>query len=176
MSILAQSYSGEKAMTTDAIRSKEEAQEHLRRLEQFYGRPVLPLGDFCEAIGTWMDCIVKNNTDPALKRGGMEHGNEYYEFLNRMRIDIMKSNLLGRLLYAKEPLRTRMCPLHKGHYSGQAMFFEKCPHLCDGTGWLRERPGDGGYTGIQIMETETRMEGGELQIKDPKTGKWEKLD
>ncbi len=163
-------------MTSDAIRNKEEAQEHLRRLEQFYGRPVLPLGDFCEAIGTWMDCIVKNNTDPALKRGNMEQGNEYYEFLNRMRIDIMKSNLLGRLLYAKELLRTRMCPLHKGHYSGQAMFFEKCPHLCDGTGWLRERPGDGGYTGIEIMETETRMEGGELQIKDPKTGKWEKLD
>lgn len=163
-------------MTSDAIRSKEEAQAQLRRLEQFYGAPVLALDDFCEAISTWMDCIVKNNTDPALKRGGIEHGKEYYEFLNRMRIDIMKSNLLGRLLYAKEPLRTRRCPLHKGHYSGEAMFFEKCPHLCDGTGWLRERPEDGGYTGIEIMETETRTEGGELQIKDPKTGKWEKLD
>jgi hypothetical protein len=163
-------------MTSDAIRSKEEAQAQLRRLEQFYGAPVLALDDFCEAISTWMDCIVKNNTDPALKRGGMEHGKEYYEFLNRMRIDIMKSNLLGRLLYAKEPLRTRMCPLHKGHYNGQAMFFEKCPHLCDGTGWLRERPEDGGYTGIEIMVTETRTEDGELQIKDPKTGKWEKLD
>jgi hypothetical protein len=99
-------------MTSDAIRSKEEAQAQLRRLEQFYGAPVLPLNGFCKAISTWMDCIAKNNTDPALKRGGMEHGKEYYEFLNRMRIDIMKSNLLGRLLYAKEPLRTRMCPLH----------------------------------------------------------------
>ena len=163
-------------MTSDAIRSKEEAQAQLRRLEQFYGAPVLALDDFCKAISAWMDCIVKNNTDPALKEGGAEHGKKYYEFLNRMKIDIMKSNLLGRLLYAKEPLRTRMCPLHKGHYSGQAMFFEKCPHLCDGTGWLRERPEDGGYTGIEIMETETRTVAGELQIKDPKTGKWEKLD
>ena len=138
-------------MKNDAIRSKEEAHELLRRLEQFYGAPVLPLGDFCKAIGTWMDCMVKNNTDPALTRGGMEHGKQYYEFLNRMRIDIMKSNLLGRLIYAKEPLRTRMCPIHKGHWNGEAMFFEKCPSLCDGTGWLRERPEDGGYTGIRII-------------------------
>ena len=163
-------------MTSDAIRSKEEAQEQLRRLEQFYGAPILPLHDFCKTIGTWMDCIVKNNTDPALKQGGAGHGKQYYEFLNQMRIDIRKSNLLGRLFYAKEPLRTRICPLHKGHYSGQAMFFEKCPHLCDGTGWLRERSEDGGYTGIEIMEVETRMEGRELQIKNPKTGKWERLD
>lgn len=62
-------------------------------------------------------------------------------------MDIRKSNLLGRLLYAKEKFRTRMCPLHKGHWSGHAMFFEKCPHQCDGTGWLRESDTDGGYTG-----------------------------
>jgi len=91
-----------------------------------------------------------------------------------MRIDIRKSNLLGRLLYAKEPLRTRLCPLHKGHYNGEAMFFEKCPHLCDGTGWLRERPQDGGYTGITIREA--KIEGGEFKIRDPETGEWKKLE
>ena len=163
-------------MTNDAIRSKEEAQEQLRRLEQFYGVPVLPLQDFCDAMDTWMDCIVKNNTDLNLKRGGRDQGNKYFAFLNHMRIDIMKSNLLGRLLYAKEPLRTRMCPVHQGHYSGEAMFFEKCPHLCDGTGWLRERPEDGGYTGITITDAETKMEDGELKIKNPETGDWEKLE
>ena len=99
-----------------------------------------------------------------------------------MRIDIRKSNLLGRLLYAKEPLRTRMCPIHKGqrtkdkgHWNRQAMFFAKCHLLCDGTAWLRERPDDGGYTGINIVETEAKIEGGKLTIKDPETGKWEKL-
>ena len=163
-------------MTSTAIRSKAEAQEQLRRLEQFYDAPVLSLGDFCKTMGTWMDCIVKNSTDPVLKQGGIKHAEEYYKFLNQMRIDIMKSNLLGRLFYAKEPLRTRMCPLHKGHYNGEAMFFEKCPHLCDGTGWLRERPEDRGYKGIEITEAETRREGGELQVKDPKTGKWERLE
>ena len=55
------------------------------------------------------------------------------------------------------------------------MFFEKCQLLCDGTGWLRERPDDGGYTGINIVETEAKIEGGKLKIKDPETGKWEKL-
>ncbi len=162
-------------MKNDAIRSKEEAHELLQRLEQFYGEPVLPLGNFCRAMQLWMDCIVKNNTDPTLTRNGINHGREYFEFLRQMSIDIRKSNLLGRLLYAKEPLRTRMCPLHKGHWSGEAMFFEKCRHLCDGTGWLRERPEDGGYTGIKIISTETRIEDGEVKIKDPETGKWKKL-
>ena len=160
-------------MKNDAIRSKEEAHELLQRLEQFYGGPVLPLGHFCHAMELWMDCIVRNNTDPRLAQEGINHGQKYFEFLNLMRIDIRKSNLLGRLLYAKEPLRTRMCPIHKGHWNGQAMFFEKCHLLCDGTGWLRERPEDGGYTGINIIVTEGRIENGKLKIKVPETGKWE---
>jgi len=43
--------------------------------------------------------------------------------------------------------------------------FAKCHLLCDGTGWLRERPDDGGYTGINIVETEAKIEGGKLKIK-----------
>ncbi len=39
-------------MKNDAIRSKEDAHELLRRLEQFYGEPVLPLGNFCRANRT----------------------------------------------------------------------------------------------------------------------------
>jgi len=132
-------------MKNDATRSKQGAQELLRRLEGFYGDPGLPLGNFCHAIELWMDCIVKNNTDPALNRDGIKQGSMYFEFLNLIRTDIRKSNLLGRLLYAREPRRTRMCPIHKGHRNGQAMFFEQCPLLCDGTGWLRERPQDGRY-------------------------------
>jgi hypothetical protein len=144
-------------MTTEPIRSRKEAREQLKRLEEFYGVPILPLSAFCDGMGTWMDCIIKNNADPELNKGGAHHGCKYYEALNQMRIDITKSNLLGRLFYAKEPLRTRMCPLHKGHYSGEAMFFQKCPHLCDGTGWLRENLSDGGYTGIKISEIEDEI-------------------
>ena len=42
-------------MKNDPIRSKEEAHELLRRLEQFYGEPVLPLGNFCHAMELWME-------------------------------------------------------------------------------------------------------------------------
>jgi hypothetical protein len=134
-------------MTGQPIRSREEAREQLKRLENFYGVPILPLSTFCDGMDTWMDCIIKNNTDPELTQGSIRHGHNYFEVLQKKRKDIRKSNLLGRLSYARETLRTRMCPVHKGHYSGEARFFQKCPHLCDDTGWLRENPGDGGYTG-----------------------------
>lgn len=165
-------------MTTEPIRSREEAWEQLKRLEAFYGVPVLPLRAFCDSMSIWMDCIIKNNTDPVLTKEGTHHGERYYQTLNQMRIDIMKSNLLGRLFYAKEPLRTRMCPAHKGHYSGEAMFFQKCTQLCDGTGWLRENLGDRGYTGIKIseLEAETITENGVTKIKNPETGNWEILE
>ena len=155
--------------------SKEEARELLRRLEQFYGEPVLPLHKFCQAVELWMECIRKNNTDSGLTqgRGYALQGREYFKSLNQIRIDIRKSNLLGRLLYAKEQFRTRLCPLHGGHWSGEAMFFKKCPHLCDGTGWLREREEDGGYTGISIYAA--KIEGGKLKIRDPETGEWKNL-
>lgn len=162
-------------MEKKEIRSTEEARELLQRLEQFYKEPVLPLDSVCDAIEVWMKCIEENNTDPALRRHDREQGYGYFKFLNHMRIDIRKSNLLGRLLYAKEPLRTRMCPLHKGHYDGEAMFFQKCPHLCDGTGWLREREQDGGYTGGLSIH-EGKIEGGEFKIRDPETGEWKKLE
>ena len=162
-------------MEKKEILSIEEAQELLKRLERFYKEPVLALHNFCRAIELWMDCIVKNNTDTTLKQGEWGQGHKYFTFLNQMRIDIRKSNLLGRLLYAEEPLRTRMCPLHKGHYNGEAMFFQKCPHLCDGTGWLREREKDGGYTGGLSIH-EGKIEGGEFKIRDPETGEWKKLE
>jgi hypothetical protein len=53
------------------------------------------------------------------------------------------------------------------------MFFKKCPHLCDGTGWLRERDNDGGYTGISVQDA--KIEGGELKIKDPEKGERKRL-
>jgi hypothetical protein len=142
------------------IANEAEAQEVLARLEHFYKDPVLPLSRFCAAIELWMDCVIKNNTDPEpLGKGPTRFLRQpYFKHLNRIRIDIRKSNLLGRLLFAKEQLRTRMCPAHRGHWNGDAMFFEKCPHLCDGTGWLRERESDGGYTGITIRLVDNPFE------------------
>ncbi len=155
--------------------TEEEARQLIRRLEEHYGEPAWPLSKVCNAVFTWMDCIEKNNTDPQLARGSYGQGVKYYKHFRQMKVDIMKSNLLGRLLYAKEALRTERCPRHKGHWSGQAMFFEKCPHNCDGTGWLRARPEDGGYTG-GISIREGKEIDGELYVKDRETGEWTKFD
>ncbi|HET7871217.1 MAG TPA: hypothetical protein VFL42_01820 [Terriglobales bacterium] len=103
-------------MAANEISSEEEAQELLAKLEQFYKQPVLPLGRFCAAIELWMECVIKNNTDPALVADYRpEMLQPYFKQLPQIRMDIRKSNLLGRLLYAKEKFRTRTCPLHKGH-------------------------------------------------------------
>lgn len=123
---------------------EDEAERLLRLLKEHYKEPVMPLHRFCNAISVWFRCIERNNTDPELSKGCCQ-GNEYYGVLRWVEIDIQKSNLLRRMLYLREPLRTEMCPIHKGHWNATAMF-EGCPHDCDGTGWLRPRPGSGGDT------------------------------
>ncbi len=50
-------------------------------------------------------------------------------------LQIGKSNLLARLLYGGEPLRSTPCPTHKGKWSG---CFGECEHGCELTGWLPE--------------------------------------
>ena len=51
-------------------------------------------------------------------------------------MDIRKSNLLARLLYAGEKVCTQKCPDHKGSWVGQG----DCHYGCDLTGWLPEKP------------------------------------
>jgi hypothetical protein len=67
-----------------AIINDEEAQESLKRLERYYGQPVLPLGSFCRAMSVWKNCIVENNTDPALLRGAGNQGNDYFNVLDQL--------------------------------------------------------------------------------------------
>lgn len=118
------------------IQSEEEAEALRAALSRYYREPVHPLSTFCEAIRTWFRCIERRNTDPDLS-GGWGQGEEYHHLLRQIETDIEKSNLLARLLYAGEPLRTRMCPEHKGRWNGNAML-TGCSHHCDGTGWLPE--------------------------------------
>ena len=51
---------------------------------------------------------------------------------------ISKSNLLLRLLYQGEALRTRMCPDHKGRWQGIDFDGTGCSHGCQLTGWIAE--------------------------------------
>lgn len=110
----------------------EEAQKALQALREHYRQPVLPLGRFCDALKTWFRAIEKRNIDPALHDPHRSpQGKDYHTVLRLIERDIRKSNLLYRLIYEEQKLRTDQCPVHKGHWTGA-----DCE--CDGTGWLRE--------------------------------------
>jgi hypothetical protein len=71
---------------------------------------------------------------------------DHPELRNVHHLDIGKSNLLARLLYGRQPLRTVPCPVHRGHWHGLGSLLvegpgglvevrsEECG--CHGTGWL----------------------------------------
>ena len=113
----------------------------LRQLAEHFNEPVLPMSQYCSAFRTWAGCIVELNE--SAPKGSMEHGSSYYEHLHTILRDITKSNLLSRLLYGGEKLRTRRCPKHDGSWRGISYPDDKCPHGCDATdgnrcGWLPE--------------------------------------
>ncbi len=66
---------------------------------------------------------------------------EHWKFI---RLAIAKSCLLDRLIYGGETLREKMCPIHKGHWSGCNITGEdicECQHDTCITGWI-PNPGD----------------------------------
>jgi hypothetical protein len=108
--------------------TEEEAAALLHLVSEHYRQPVMLLARFCNAMRRRMRCI-----DPELYEG--RKGRDYYKRLMLIEIDIRKSNLLARLLLGGEKLRTKKCPIHKGHWS---VGFGHCEHDCDPTGFLRE--------------------------------------
>jgi hypothetical protein len=121
--------------------TEEEVHAALVMLREHYKQPVLPINEYCSALDTWLACIQALNAEGPQAGQGASHyelqGESYYEVLDEIRIDIAKSNLLGRLLYGGENLRTMPCPQHKGHWSG---YQEDCPLGCGMTGWLPNTP------------------------------------
>lgn len=112
-----------------------EAEEALAALEKHFKEPVLPLSRFCTAITTWFRAIERANEDVTLLRPGRRiPGSDYFQMLRKIERDIRKSNLLARLLYGKEQLRTVRCLTHNGHWTGDG----EC--ACEGTGWIKVSP------------------------------------
>lgn len=111
----------------------------------FGEEPVRLVSDYCTAFRDWVRAISE-----AVERGDFdwdenmkEKWRERVEVLQGAEIDIRKSNLLYRLIYLGEQLRTEKCPRHKGRWSGYGW-----GHICacqdyedggygpDLTGWL----------------------------------------
>lgn len=77
--------------------------------------------------------------------------------VERTSLAIHKSNLLARLLYSGEKLRTVMCPEHKGIWSGIEWSDTVCPHRCQLTGWVQEEDDRGkplpGVQAVMLIPT-----------------------
>jgi len=119
--------------------TEEEAKDLLDKLSLFYGEPVKPISQYCRAFRTWQGAVeaaAERESDPALKTSfeGMVRD------IRSVSVHVGKSNLLARLLYAGEELRTEPCPIHKGRWSGCVWGDGRCPHCMSGdsvTGWVR---------------------------------------
>lgn len=108
--------------------TKEQAEQMLNELSAYYGEPVKPVSKYCAALSTWMQCIVQNS-----KKSGHYPGKGYALYLYEIYRDIMKSNLLYRLIYCDEEFRTIECPNCNGSWTGNL----ECGYNCEGTGWLK---------------------------------------
>jgi len=99
-----------------------------------HGGPVRPVNEYCAALEAWRNAIHE-----AHARGEPDWDN-LIEAIDTVELSMKKSNLLYRLIYLGEKLRTKPCPIHKGHWSGCSP--DPCPEGCssgsDITGWLEE--------------------------------------
>ena len=95
---------------------------------------------FCDKMDAWAEaCGTPLETDD---EHTLEWRKEFRTHWNYIRLAIRKSNLLHRLFYGGEEVRTKQCPIHKGKWSGCKLPEEmECKGACaDGsnvTGWLK---------------------------------------
>lgn len=111
----------------------DEAKAMLASLSEHFKEPVMPVSRYCASLQLWQGAL----RDRA-ERTEDKVDKEFSAAVDRVFLNLQKSNLLWRLIYRGQPLRTEMCPLHQGQWSGCA--WDPCPHGCsDGnnvTGWL----------------------------------------
>jgi hypothetical protein len=112
----------------------QEVRDARTLLTDYFGEPVMPVSQYCDAFSLWATAIQTLNAG-----SGKGQGASYHDMLDRIEIDIRKSNLLYRLIYRGQQFRRRPCPVHKGHWSGLPLEPPACG--CDLVGWLPE-PGD----------------------------------
>jgi hypothetical protein len=99
--------------------------------------PTLKAEEFCKAFYTWAEACQKElpTDDDDMKQWRKDFA-AHWSFIA---LAVHKSCLLNRLIYGREPLRTEMCPEHKGKWSGYVS--EKlecgCQFGANVTGWLQ---------------------------------------
>lgn len=121
--------------------SLTEEQERFYReaLERHHGERVAPVSSVCKAIGHYVTAITADGAGSPWGNGdGTDPITDWLRTNGRMVLTFAtKSNLLYRLIYLGQPLRTKKCPKHDGHWSG--CDFQgtcECQVGTDVTGWL----------------------------------------
>lgn len=114
----------------------------LAQLSEHYREPVRPVSEYCNAFDAWAMVLEENHGNHE-KEG--HRAFSFVDHIDDIRLAIRKSCLLDRLIYGGEKLRTRMCPDHRGRWSGidAGPQYGKHPHGhcergCYLTGWLPE--------------------------------------
>ena len=93
---------------------------------------------FCRAMDTWAEVCQRELPSDCEYR--LQWRKEFAGHWGFIRLAILKSCLLDRLIYGGEKLRENMCPIHKGHWSGCNITGEEacdCAHDACITGWLQ---------------------------------------
>lgn len=123
--------------------SEEEIDRFLEAVK--HGIPVMPVTFFCDALKTWNRLYSMPSPQADLGGGDEETKRRRVlgEQVSHVFIQIMKSNLLHRMIYMGEKPREKYCPVHKGRWSGCKMEEDtECKGACmsgsNVTGWLRE--------------------------------------
>lgn len=104
------------------------------------GIPVMPITFFCDALKTWNRLYTEPPPTPP-DEDQAKRRQEIGEKASFVFIQIMKSNLLYRMLYDGEKPRETPCPIHKGRWSGCKLPEDtECKGACmsgsNVTGWL----------------------------------------
>ena len=119
--------------------SPEAAQVLLDQLSLYFGEPVKPISQYCDAFRTWHEAIeqaFRRAEDNSYEKRTLE---SMVVAIREVSLMVSKSNLLARLLYEGEKLRTEPCPIHQGRWSGCVWGEQRCPHCMSGdnvTGWV----------------------------------------
>jgi hypothetical protein len=120
--------------------SKEEIDRFMTAVKQ--GIPVMPITFVCDALKTWARLYAapaQPPEDEEMNKRRLDIG----EKASFVFLQIMKSNLLNRMLYVGEAVREEPCPIHKGRWSGCKLISDmECKGACASgsnvTGWLKE--------------------------------------
>lgn len=100
----------------------------LEQLTHFYREPVMPVSRYCTALETWARAVQQCHDGRLL---------ELAKHFDSIALAIRKSNLLFRLIYLGEEIRTVACPVHEGVWSGcKPDGTCKCMSGFNVTGWL----------------------------------------